>query len=441
MLLKKLSARDRESVWHPLTFLFFAVIISVLGKSLIAIRIVGIISVAVIGLFTFMIAREISSKKIGLWSALITVLLISSFGSLQGVMSEHISMLFFMPGVYLLLKYRSLGSWCIAGILLGAAVMTKMNLAYPVLFLGLYLIFDVFRGSDKFIWFIKLLGFGLGVLLVIGLTILPYYLNGQTTVWWNAVVLAPLEYAEVRRQSLDGFIPLLVFLVLLIVYNFRNKVISIKDRSTQVLLVAIFGVLVALVRGGVINGHYLIQLHPLWIIPIAILFAHVLRSIKWNYRPYVLALMILLPIEAYKEYYDVVKHKLERSTFSNGEGFAVPKYIVDENLPTENIFFLEYHIGYWVLDVLPPTKAATHPSNLIRDETFSFFDNPRKSSMDELRYILEDLEPEIVITRQRWHIFDKKEEVEANTYLRDYLETNYQIRELVDNAEVHQRLK
>ena len=119
----------------------------------------------------------------------------------------------------------------------------------------------------------------------------------------------------------------------------------------------------------------------------------------------------------------------------------MPKYIVDENLPTENIFFLEYHIGYWVLDVLPPTKAATHPSNLVRDETFSFFDNPRKSSMDELRYILEDLEPEIVITRQRWHIFDKKEEVEANTYLRDYLKINYQIRELVDNAEVHQRLK
>ena len=424
----------------PVTFLFFATIIAVFGKSLIAIRIAGIIAVATIAFFTFRIATEISSKKIGFWSAVLTVLLISSFGSLQGVMSEHISMLFFMPAVFLLMKYRSFAPWCIAGLLMGAAVMTKINLAYPVLILGLFLIFDVLRRSDKPIRPLKILGFGLGVLIAIGLTILPYYLNGKTYIWWNAVILAPLEYAAVRRQSFGGFLPLIVFTALLIAYNFRTKQISLKDRSMQVLLVAILGVIVALIRGGLINGHYLIQLHPLFIIPIAILFAYALRSIKWDYRPYVIFVMLLLPVEAYKEYYDVARYKAERGTFLNGEGFSVPQYITDQKLSTANILFLEYHIGYWLLDVLPPTMAATHPTNLVRDETFAFFENPRRSSMEELHYILEELRPEIVITRQRWHVFDKKEE-EENSYVRSYLEANYEIRQLIDNAEVHQRLK
>ena len=424
----------------PITFLFFALIISAFGKSLIAIRIAGIISVALIALFTYRIGKEISSKKIAFWSAIITVLLISSFGSLQGVMSEHISMLFFMPAVFLLIRYRTFLGWTTAGLLLGAAVMTKMNLAYPVLFLGLYLIYDVFQKSNRPVRLMKVVGFGLGVIFVIGSTILPYYLNGKTSIWWNAVILAPLEYAEVRRQSLGAFIPLILFLAILIIYNIRKKVISIKDQTTQVLLVAIFGVLVALLRGGVINGHYLIQLHPLWIIPIAILFARATVFIKWDYRPYILIIMFLLPVEAYKEYYDVAKYKSDRGTFLNGEGFEVTRYISDQNLPTENLLFLEYHIGYWLLEILPPTKAATHPTNLVRDETFSYFDNPRKSSMEELRYILEELRPGIVVTRQRWYVFDKKEE-EANSYVRAYLETHYQIRELIDNAEVHQRLK
>ena len=425
----------------PITFLFFAVIISIFGKSLIAIRIAGIITVSLIALFTYKIATEITSKKIAFWSAVITVLLISAFGSLQGVMSEHISMLFFMPGVYLILKYRNFPSWLLAGLFMGAAVMTKINLAYPVLFLGIYLLYGVLKRTNRPIRPFGVLGFAAGVVFVIGLTVLPYYLSDKVSVWWKAVILAPMEYAQVRRQSFGGFLPLIFILVLLLIYNYRTRVLALKNRSTQVLLVAIAGVLFALLRGGLINGHYLIQLHPLLTIPAAILLAYALRAVSWDYRPYVLLVMLILPVEAYKEYYDVAKHKVKYDTFQNGEGFTVTEYIEDNKLPTHNILFLEYHIGYWFLDILPPTKAATHPTNLVRDETFKFFDNPRRTTMEELRYIMEELEPEFVITRQRWHIFDKKRNVEENTYVREYLEAEYKIRQLIDKAEIHQRSK
>ena len=113
----------------PVTFLFFAVIIFLFGKSLIAIRIGGIIVVVLIAFFSFKICNEVASKKISFWSGILAIILCSLFGSLQGVMSEHISMLFFMPAIYLIVKYRSSAHWLLAGLLFGAAIMTKINLS------------------------------------------------------------------------------------------------------------------------------------------------------------------------------------------------------------------------------------------------------------------------------------------------------------------------
>ena len=159
---------------------------------------------------------------------------------------------------------------------------------------------------------------------------------------------------------------------------------------------------------------------------------------KWNFRPFALLILLVMPAEAYNEYYSVINHKINRGSFVNGEGYVVPDFIENESLPVKNILFLEYHIAYWFLDLKPPTMAATHPTNLVKDEIFPFFSNPRKSSMEELRFILEDIAPEIIITRNRWRVFDKKE-VEQNNYVREFLETHYKIIELVDEAEIHRR--
>src|SRR5690606_37461734 len=74
----------------PITFLFFAGIIKVFGKSFIAIRLIGTLIVAGSALTAYGISRRTSSMNSSLWVALGTVALLSLFGSLQGVMSEHI---------------------------------------------------------------------------------------------------------------------------------------------------------------------------------------------------------------------------------------------------------------------------------------------------------------------------------------------------------------
>ena len=71
----------------PITFLFFASIIYVFGKSFLAIRIAGVILVSLTAFFTYKIGASISQKKIGFWSGFFVLILSSLFGSLQGVMS------------------------------------------------------------------------------------------------------------------------------------------------------------------------------------------------------------------------------------------------------------------------------------------------------------------------------------------------------------------
>ncbi|WP_273273874.1 ArnT family glycosyltransferase [Maribacter polysiphoniae] len=424
----------------PITFLVFAGIIYVFGKSFIAIRLLGVLLVTSTAFFTYKIGQEAHSKKTGLWAALATVILLSLFGSLQGVMSEHICMAFFMPGLYLLIKYKKWKTTLLAGILLGIAVMTKMNIAYALLFLGIFMFYD---HNKKQHW-TKAIGysslFGLGIILIIALTLLPYYLQGISELWVSSVFKAPMAYIGARRYSILKLAPTFVVLAGFFFYTWKKQLLNFKIVPIQYVLVAVLGVLFAFYKGGRINGHYLIQLHPMLLVLVAIALnkMEVFKRIKW--KPYYLFILLLIPMETYLEYINIAKNKYERDTFFNGEGISVPKYIQDNNLDTKNILFLGYHIGYWALDAKPPTKAATHPSNICRDELFPFHNNVRTTSMEELRYIMETLQPKTIVTRKNRRVFDKKEEDE-NSYIDAYLVKHYKVVATVEKAEILQRLE
>lgn len=422
----------------PLTFLFFASIIYIFGKSLLAIRVMGTVLVAITAFFTYKATLLISTKRIGLWAGLGCVLLQSLFGSIQGVMSEHICMALFMPALFLLLKFRRISGSLFAGLLMGLSLMVKLNMAYAALFLGLYLIYDFARKKQYWKGLINTAAFGISILIVVFLTLLPYYLDNNLDLWWKSVFIAPLDYASARRYSPLRLAPICILILGFFIWAWRQKYLDLKERSVQLLTLAILGVVLSFVKGGRINSHYLIQLFPIFLILIAIVISKISVFQKFNYRPYAFLLLLLIPIESYLEYYNIVKNKVEKGTFYNGEGFTVPEYINKHNLETENILFLGYHIGYWVLGATPPTKAATHPSNLSKEEMFSAYDNPRKTSVEELRYIMEELRPKTIVTRKNRQVFDKAE-IDENNYINDYLEKHYKVHTTVDNAQIYQR--
>ncbi|TLP72914.1 ArnT family glycosyltransferase [Maribacter sp. ACAM166] len=423
----------------PLTFAFFAAIITVFGKSFIAIRVGGVVLVAFTAYFTYKIAFTKMPRKASLLVGVFCVFLLSLFGSLQGVMSEHICIAFFVAALYLLITKKSLGWIFLSGLLMGITVMVKLNMAFPIFFIGLFFLYELCF-TKREINLLQVVLFSVGVLTVIITTIAPYYLNNQTLIWWESVVLAPLEYTEARRYSIFKLAPIFIITGLFLLYGYKSRYLDFKNRSVQILLVAIFGVLVSFIKGGRINGHYLIQLHPM----LLILFGLVVYKLTIRYKPkvpnYLAFLILLLPAESYLEYANILKNKYQHHTFFNGEGFSVPKYIKDNHLETENILFFEYHISYWNLDTLPPTIAATHPSNICRDELFPFYDNPRKNSLEELKFIMEELQPKTVVVRKGRRILDKKE-LEENEYIDAYLSKHYSNFATVENADILQRLE
>jgi hypothetical protein len=201
----------------------------------------------------------------------------------------------------------------------------------------------------------------------------------------------------------------------------------------------IAGVVFSFFKSGKINGHYLMQLYPMLLVLIGVVLTHTV-VVKKKYYPIVILLAFLIPVESYMEYYAIIKNKEKHGTYFNGEGIRVPEYILANGLDSKDILFFEYHIGYWLLDASPPSKAATHPSNICRTDLFPYFKNPRKTSMAELEFLMDSVQPKTVITRMKKSVFDK-EFVDEDAFVRAYLSEHYRLSTTLDRAEIFTRLK
>lgn len=423
----------------PITFLYFAIIIKIFGKSFFAIRLFGSLLVALTAWFTYGIASKITSKKIAFWVAVFCIFFQSLFGSLQGVMSEHICTFFFVAALFILFTKEDSKWFFTAGLLLGLSVMTKLNMAYPVLSLGIFYLWEGFHTKRLWIHLKYLVFMGIGFVMTILFTLLPYYLQGISDVWWKSIFEAPLAYSGGKFHSPLKTVPFILVSIGFFYITYKKKLLNFKSKPIQLLIMCIAGVFLSFAQAGKVNGHYLIQLYPYILIPMGMAVSK-LPAIPKKFSPIAIVLLVLIPMESYLEYGNIISNKLEKGSFYNGEGIDVPKYILDHRLGTENIFFTEYHIGYWLLDELPPTSASTHPSNIAREELFPYMNNPSKSGLEELRYIMEVIQPNLVVARKGKRIFYEKL-VEYNTYIDAYLAQHYELKATVDRGLIYQRLE
>jgi hypothetical protein len=422
----------------PITFFFFAAIIYVFGKSFLAIRIAGVLMVAITALFTYKIGLSVANKKVAFWSGILVVLLQSLFGSLQGVMSEHISITFFVMALYLLISKQNFLNYLFAGLLLGISVMTKLNLAYPILFIFMYLCWNVFKLKRIFPQLMKILVLGGAILLVVIATAIPYYLNNDVQLWWQSVFKAPLAYSGSRGHSILDVIPLALIVFGFFFWSIKKQLLDYREPRILLLLIASTGILFSFMQAGKVNGHYLVQLFPTLILLFSI-FIYKFGLLKnLNYKLVVLVLLFLIPMESYLELKNIIQHKITKGSFYNGEGITVPNYFRERGLSSDNVLFLEYHIGYWLLNEKPPTKASTHPSNILREELFPYMGNPRQTEGEELKFILEEIQPNYIVTRKNRRVFDRKK-ISANFYINLQLSKNYIPLDTVENAIIHQR--
>ena len=461
----------------PIVFLFFALIIKVFGKSFIAIRLFGSLLVAGTAFASFSIAKKMQSISLGLWVGFGTVFLLSLFGSVQGVMSEHISTIFFMMALALLIKSRTKDSkyasetnfstqdhsqsvksgkeniWYYlgAGILMGLAFLSKLNLGYAIFFLGLFLLFPFKQTSSGHKNYLRAIGnftvYSLGIFLPIVLFTLVYYQAGLLSLFYKSIIIAPIEYMHIERGPILKVLPLGIIIILLLVFTWKKLLANYLKKDILIIIISIAAILASFFRVGKINGHYLIQLYPLLLLLIGLYVSKTTFISKIKLSPAWIFLLVLIPVESYKEYIDVAKNKIEKGQFFNGEGVDVPLYLKAHNLEQKNIFFSDYHIGYWLLNTKPPTKSTTHPSNMYREELFSCYGNTRTTALEELKYIFEEKKPTIYIRRkprnkkpgQAKTIYEIRFQEEID-YFKATLKNNYVLLDRVGEAEIYQRL-
>jgi hypothetical protein len=422
----------------PLTFLFYAVSIFLFGKSLFVIRLLGTLLVAFTSFFSYKICLGISTKRAAVFCGFACVFLQSMFGSIQGVMSEHILMCFFMAALYALSRNTNAAKLLAAGVLLGISLMVKINIAFSVLLVGCYLLWLFYKrhgiaGMSK-----NILLLSGPALVVVLLTVLPYYLSGQETLWWDSVILAPLAYTEGGRNTLPVLIGFTAAILFVLFWSLRTKHLDIKRPEIGILIATLLGILFSFIKGGRINSHYLIMLYPVLLILLCAATAPFFETLQKKAFRIVVFISLLLPMESYLEYIQVGRNYLTYKTPYNGEGYRVPEYILDKNINTENILFLGYHIGYWMLEVYPPVKTATHPSNICKSEMFPYYNPERNTAMEEIRYIMEEIRPATLVTRTGRLVFDKKL-VEENAYINKRIESDYILETEVEKASIYIR--
>lgn len=382
----------------PLLFYVFGLIQYIFPLSLIAIRFFGVIIIFLSAIFLLQITKTLQVKN-GYLIALSYVILSSLFGSIQGVMSEHLAIFFFLPGLLLFLKNKVSFQFFMAGFFFGCALMCKLNLAYPVLALMMYYIIFYYKEHGIFHLLKNTSLISAGLFMPIILIAVPYILKGKLKLFIDSVFMATLEYGHTTKVSVWYKLSVAWWLIaigLLISFLAIKFAAQGSKKTAGLLAVILMATIFTFYSSGTVNGHYLIQVYPIAsLLLLGFVFS---KSLMSGYLKYSL-LVLLVSAESYLEYYKIAKQYAATSAFYNGKAFRTIEELKKRKLENKKIFFGDYHIGYWFLNTYPLAKSVTHPSSLSRPAFFKHFGNNR-NAIEELMNIMEEIKPEVIVSRR-----------------------------------------
>lgn len=382
----------------PLLFYLFGLVEYLFPYSLVAVRIMGVLAVFLSAVFLTRIAGRLKLKN-GFEAGIIYILLSSLFGNIQGVMSEHLSTLFFLGGLLFYCRQKNWINFLLTGFFIGCSLLCKLNMAYPALALILFHLATQFKsyGIIKSVFSCFLIG--TGILIPVFLISIPFLIENKTELFIDSVFMATLEYGHkpgftvAYRLMISYWIILLsLFIVLFALYR------STKENRKQAWLftILLMSTVYTYYSSASVTGHYLIQIFPL--MSILVLGFIIRKELVSGYKKYILFILLLSP-EAHYEYYRIGKQFFKTGSFYNGKAFKCIEILKKNNLDEHKIFFTKYHIAYWFLREYPLTKSVTHPSSLVRPEFFKYFGNSN-NSIQEMEHIFDEIRPDVIVSDQ-----------------------------------------
>lgn len=406
----------------PLAFIPFAFFIFAFGKSILAIRLGGLLFVVATAYLTFLTGKDLYGKRAGLIAAGLCIVFISTAQAGQATMTEILAVLPLMGALAILVRQKySPAILFFLGTLLSSAALIRLNLAYVAVAVGVYLLIKM-RELQRPVICKNIFPFVGGGSIIVALVATPYLVTGKTALFFNSVFMAPLEYSNSHFTIFEALYSHLMNdfglhnAVLWISFLFGASSIILKKihgqtiRGSAEIGLFFFAVAWSIVTSGAAHGHYLIQ-----IIPIMTLLAgfEIDRAIVPKTRLLVLILVFLgliIPLSTiFSQYTFVAKRIIAGKTLSYGPQYEIAEWLKEANPQSEKIYLMTDHIVYWFISGKPLSKATTHPSIISKEYLLEQIRGTESSTTNEISEVL-SLSPLFIVKKKETYYLKNKPE-------------------------------
>ena len=441
----------------PAIFFLFAGIIS-LGNDVLVVRIVGALLVFATAALVYVLAKRIHSHEAGVFGAIVYVLGMSATASGQANTSELISTLPVMIALWILVTRRDGFAWyALIGALLSIATLIRLNLAFVVIaFAVLIPMYEREHGIARCIR--AMFAYGVGGIAVLAAFMAPYAVSGSFPMFWYSVFEAPFLYATTQSGPLANFIqhafnamgvrwgfnvPQFAVGVAAWVVGAIGALLAIKalwsdpDREARLARIATLVVVVAtglsIVVSGVAPMHYLIGLLPFMTLFAGVAYAYLaerrLALVAWGLIG-LCGLAMLIPVA--NEYRGTLQRLAGGSELMHGASYDIAAYLQKPCASGCSLYLLEDHLAYTMLDVDPPRKIVTHPSNISKPSLLNAEIGAEPTPEGEMRAVL-GTHPDFIVKREKvWYLLPAQEQILEQT-----LQQHYQLVHEVDGRRIY----
>jgi 4-amino-4-deoxy-L-arabinose transferase-like glycosyltransferase len=380
----------------PLVYVVFALFIYLFGRSIVALRIGGLLCVwAAASIVYYGIGRQ-WDRLAGWTGALVVIVACATLPAGQATMSEHLALVPLSLVLVILLNADFHGARAFGlGVLLGFCVLIRADTAMLAVGVAIIVFVETARqrlseGVRRTIWLAA------GTCVPLLLTIVTYALLGQFAILRTTFLDASFAYVTLDggtsrrwfllRQIWTNLASLAAGPVLLVVVGvgliFATRA---EGRRPAAVLMGMSAALFAgLVLAGGGFGHYvLIEAPVVGVAAGLVVHAHRHR------RVVVLSLFALVLVASVgglvRRY---VAHASEPRVMG-GEDLPrrLARFLESRHVAGQYVFFNTAHVAGWLSRVEHPSKFV-HPSNLTRVELLRALDGPTASVEGELRGIL-----------------------------------------------------
>jgi hypothetical protein len=353
-------------------------------------------------------------------------------------MTEHVACVPLLGALtWLVTRKMTPGVLFLEGILLTGATLVRLNLAYVVVVVGIWLIYSKFRYQT--VEFRGIVAYCLGSFGLILLTYFPYLVAGDSSIWFNSVVLAPLSYAVSAGEIVTGKKLLLASLIFWMLNQFWQRTSGKHQQEFGLLQIFLFGAVISIIQGGELYEHYCIQIFPL----LALTFALFWGRFPSPSRLLIVALVAFALIATLKPIYtqyQVIGDRLNAGKpLNHGVAYKIADYLQQNNAEQKPVYMMQDQLVYWLTNLQPLSKVVTHPSNLSRDYLFKYIEGAAVSTEAELSKILAQ-KPKFIVRggEDTPYIEDHPA---AHLLLEQVLTTEYKLAKKIGEREIYSRRK